>query len=38
MSQIGSRSNDKDFSSVKLYIDKISSPLLASVQIARKAP
>ena len=30
--------SDKDFSSVKTYIDKISSPLLDNVQIAQDAP
>jgi len=28
----------KDFSCIKTYIDKISSPLLDNVQIAREAP
>jgi len=30
--------SDKDFSSVKTYINKISSPLLDNIQIAREAP
>jgi len=38
MIQNRGRQSDKDFSSVKTYIDKISSPLLHSVQIAREAP
>ena len=32
------RQIDKDFSGVKTYIDKISSPLLDCGQIAREAP
>jgi len=32
------RQSDKDFSCVKTYIDKISSPLLDNLQIAREAP
>jgi len=31
------RQSDKDFSRVKTYIDKISSQLLDTVQIAREA-
>jgi len=38
MIQNRGRLSDKDFSSVKTYIDKISSPLLVFVQIAREAP
>jgi len=38
MTQNRDRQSDKDFSSVKTYIDKISSPLLDNVQIAREAP
>jgi len=38
MFQNRGRYSDKDFSIVKTYIDKISSPLLDNVQIAREAP
>jgi len=38
MIQNRGRQSDKDFSSVKTYIDKISSPLLDTVQIAWEAP
>jgi len=38
MIQNRGRQSDKDFSRVKTYIDKISSPLLDNVQIAREAP
>jgi len=38
MTQNRSRYSDKDFSSIKTYIDKISSPFLDTFQIAREAP
>ena len=38
MIQHRGRQSDKDFSSVKTYIDKISSPLLDKFLIAREAP
>ena len=38
MIQNRDRQSDEDFSCVKTYIDKISSPLLDDVQIAREAP
>jgi len=38
MTQNRDRQSDEDFSRVKTYIDKISSPLLDDVQIARDAP
>jgi len=38
MIQNRGRLSDKDFSSVKTYIDKISSPLLDNIQIAWEAP
>ena len=38
MIQNRDRQSEEDFSRVKTYIDKISSPLLDDVQIAREAP
>jgi len=38
MIQNKGRQSDKDFSRIKTYIDKISSPLLDDVQIAWEAP
>ena len=37
MIQNRGRQSNKDFSCVKTYIDKISSPLLDNVRIAREA-